>query len=125
MGVQVLSHEARSVLETVFAAHVEERVLASRESSCLKYFLTNRRIANIIDVYHWTVLRSPDNWLLTSDGFAVPFPGNDAACLCHPDHPRIRSPRTKARTKPGGSVRGERANFTRLVLGCIEAKFCK
>ena len=27
--------------------------------------------------------------------------------------------------KPGGSVRGERANFTRLVLGCIEAKFCK
>ena len=29
------------------------------------------------------------------------------------------------RTVPGGSVRGERANFTRLVLGCIEAKFCK
>ena len=27
--------------------------------------------------------------------------------------------------RPGGSVRGERANFTRLVLGCIEAKFCK
>ena len=27
--------------------------------------------------------------------------------------------------QPGGSVRGERANFTRLVLGCIEAKFCK
>ena len=26
---------------------------------------------------------------------------------------------------PGGSVRGERANFTGLVLGCIEAKFCK
>ena len=26
---------------------------------------------------------------------------------------------------PGGSVRGERANFTRLVLGCIEAKFCE
>ena len=26
---------------------------------------------------------------------------------------------------PGGSVRGERANFTRLVLGCIEAKVCK
>ena len=25
----------------------------------------------------------------------------------------------------GGSVHGERANFTRLVLGCIEAKFCK
>ena len=24
---------------------------------------------------------------------------------------------------PGGSVRGERANFTRLVLGCIEANF--
>ena len=23
------------------------------------------------------------------------------------------------------SVRGERANFTRLVLGCIEAKVCK
>ena len=22
-------------------------------------------------------------------------------------------------------MRGERANFTRLVLGCIEAKFCK
>ena len=27
--------------------------------------------------------------------------------------------------RPGGSVRGERANFTGLVLGCIEAKFCK
>ena len=26
---------------------------------------------------------------------------------------------------PGGSVHGERANFTGLVLGCIEAKFCK
>ena len=25
----------------------------------------------------------------------------------------------------GGFVRGERANFTRLGLGCIEAKFCK
>ena len=24
-----------------------------------------------------------------------------------------------------GSVHGERENFTRLVLGCIEAKFCK
>ena len=27
--------------------------------------------------------------------------------------------------EPGGSVRGEWANFTRLVLGCIEAKCCK
>ena len=27
--------------------------------------------------------------------------------------------------QPGGSVRGERANFTRPALGCIEAKFCK
>ena len=27
--------------------------------------------------------------------------------------------------EPGGSVRGERANFTRLVLGCIDADFCK
>ena len=27
--------------------------------------------------------------------------------------------------EPGGSVHGERANFTGLVLGCIEAKFCK
>ena len=26
---------------------------------------------------------------------------------------------------PGGSVRGERVNFTGLVLGCIEAKVCK
>ena len=29
------------------------------------------------------------------------------------------------RLVPGGSVRGERANFTRLGLGCIEAKFCE
>ena len=29
------------------------------------------------------------------------------------------------RVLPGGSLRGERANFTRLVLGCIEAKFSK
>ena len=28
-------------------------------------------------------------------------------------------------TKPGGSVHGERENLTRLVLGCIEAKFCE
>ena len=27
--------------------------------------------------------------------------------------------------KPGGSVRGERANLKGLVLGCIEAKICK
>ena len=27
--------------------------------------------------------------------------------------------------RPGGFVRGERANFTGLVLVCIEAKFCK
>ena len=27
------------------------------------------------------------------------------------------------RTLPGRSVRGEGANFTRLVLGCVEAKF--
>ena len=26
---------------------------------------------------------------------------------------------------PGGSVRGERANLTRLFIGCIEAKLCK
>ena len=26
---------------------------------------------------------------------------------------------------PGGSVHGERANLTRLVLGCIERNFCK
>ena len=26
---------------------------------------------------------------------------------------------------PGGSARGEQANLTGLVLGCIEAKFCK
>ena len=32
---------------------------------------------------------------------------------------------TRAPLRPGGSVRGERENFTRLVLGCIEAKFCK
>ena len=25
--------------------------------------------------------------------------------------------------RPEGSVRGERANFTKLVLGCIEANF--
>ena len=29
------------------------------------------------------------------------------------------------RPSPGGSVRGERANFTELVLGYIEADFCK
>ena len=27
--------------------------------------------------------------------------------------------------RPGGSVHGERANFTGLVLGCIDADFCK
>ena len=35
------------------------------------------------------------------------------------------APRPFSVIAPGGSVRGERANFTRLVLGCIEAKFCK
>ena len=32
---------------------------------------------------------------------------------------------TPSRWPPGGSVRGERANLTRLLIGCIEAKFCK
>ena len=36
------------------------------------------------------------------------------------DHSRCRGG-----VQPGGSVRGERANFTRLVLGCIDADFCK
>ena len=27
--------------------------------------------------------------------------------------------------KPGGSVRGERANLKGLVLGCVEAKFAR
>ena len=27
--------------------------------------------------------------------------------------------------EPGGSVHGQRANFTGLVLGCIDADFCK
>ena len=31
----------------------------------------------------------------------------------------------EARSGPGGSVHGERANFTGLVLGCIDADFCK
>ena len=31
----------------------------------------------------------------------------------------------RVRHQPGGSVRGEQANLTGLVLGCIEAKFCK
>ena len=30
-----------------------------------------------------------------------------------------------AHVVPRGSVRGERANLKGLVLGCIEAKFCK
>ena len=41
---------------------------------------------------------------------------------------RRRSPFLKAGSWskiPRGSVRGDRANFARLVLGCIEAKFCK
>ena len=35
------------------------------------------------------------------------------------DHPV----QCEERVQPGGSVRGERANLTRLVIGCIEAKF--
>ena len=31
----------------------------------------------------------------------------------------------RATAAPKGSVRGERANFTGLVLGCIDAKFFK
>ena len=38
------------------------------------------------------------------------------------DHDDVR--RTHMLSRPGRSVREERANFTRLVLGCIEAKFC-
>ena len=39
----------------------------------------------------------------------------------------IRFPRVTVTLSllPGGSVHGERANFTGLVLGYIEAKFCK
>ena len=50
--------------------------------------------------------------------------------LAHPvlAHVRMKLPITVRRAPeeaPGRSVRGERANFTRLVLGCIEADFCK
>ena len=38
---------------------------------------------------------------------------------------RVLVPAVRDPAIPGGSVRGERANFTRLVLGCIEADFCK
>ena len=40
---------------------------------------------------------------------------------------RVPVPTTRASCfeRPGGSVRGERANITGLVLNCIEAKFCK
>ena len=42
----------------------------------------------------------------------------------------VQASRSDCRTRrgcpwPGVSVHEERANFTRLVLGCIEAKFCK
>ena len=36
-----------------------------------------------------------------------------------------RADRSELPNVPGGSLRGERANFTRLVLACIEADFCK
>ena len=36
-----------------------------------------------------------------------------------------RSEETQVLQGPGGSVHGERANFTGLVLGCIDADFCK
>ena len=39
-----------------------------------------------------------------------------------PDGPHAEAEQLRG---PGGSVRGERANFTRLVLGCIDADFCK
>ena len=41
------------------------------------------------------------------------------------DRDRKRALSAARSGRPGGPVRGERANFTRLVLGCIEAKFCK
>ena len=39
--------------------------------------------------------------------------------------PANSGPAGRAGGPPGGSVRGERANLKGLVLGCIEAKFCK
>ena len=52
----------------------------------------------------------PPALLLGEDGqLRVPVPTTRASCF----------------ERPGGSVRGERANITELVLGCIEAKFCK
>ena len=38
---------------------------------------------------------------------------------------RLQTSTVSLGTAPEGSVRGERANFTRLVIGYIEAKFCK
>ena len=38
---------------------------------------------------------------------------------------RVRLLMAEKEVVPGGSVHGERVNFTRLVLGCIEAMFCK
>ena len=38
---------------------------------------------------------------------------------------RTLSLASSSKTNLGDCVRGEWANFTRLVLGCMEAKFCK
>ena len=41
------------------------------------------------------------------------------------EHRLQRATRPLAVVPPGGSVRGERVNLTRLVICCIETKFCK
>ena len=38
---------------------------------------------------------------------------------------RFRGRELRGPVRPGRSVHGQRANFTTLVLGCIEGKVCK
>ena len=86
--------------------------------------------------------RSARPWAVShAGGHRDPTDGTPCAWLSHRTSPNIRGrlslPRAAPPRLPAPAARrlnpstwaiwarGERANFTRLVLGCIEAKFCK
>ena len=80
-----------------------------------------------LNVVDGTMQPAPDSLRKARSSHSI---SSGAAVDSHSERdPRISSgtavDSVQARSLPGGSVHGERANFTGLVLGCIETKVCK
>ena len=86
------------------------------------YGATLKQLLSCInEIYNYCIAHNSTRsvWIPSKDSAAQP-----AAVVRHPLASRAPAG-SRSCSSPGGSVRGERANFTRLVISCIEAKCCK